>query len=302
MMKPLLEVRGLRKVFRTKLPGWRRQYTEFVALDGADADLARGETLGIVGESGSGKTTLARCVLRALDPTAGRVTFRDDGQEHRLDQLDHGRLMPLRRRMQMIFQDPYASLNPRMTVQEILTEPLMVHKICGKTERRDRAAAMLERVGLPASALMRYPHAFSGGQRQRVGIARALILGPALVVADESVSALDVTVQAQVLDLLAELQEEMGLTYLFVSHDLSVVRQVCDRLIVMHRGRIVEAGDAEAIFRNPRHPYTRVLLSAVPHPDPDRKLKPLRVEDLSADELEPLPDVAEQATFNRAGE
>ena len=296
-MQPLLEVRGLRKVFRTALPGWRRRFKEFVAVDSADLDVAPGETLGIVGESGSGKTTLARCVLRPLEPTAGRVTFRDGGAEHRLDRLDDKQLVPLRRRMQMIFQDPYSSLNPRMTVQELVTEPLLVHRVCGRAERRDRAAAMLERVGLPTSALLRYPHAFSGGQRQRIGIARALILNPALVVADESVSALDVTVQAQVLELLAELQAEMGLTYLFVSHDLSVVRQVCDRLIVMHRGRIVEAGDAEAIFRNPRHPYTRVLLSAVPHPDPDRKLRPLRVEDLSAEELQPLPDVAERATL-----
>ena len=296
-MQPLLEVRGLRKVFRTALPGWRRRFKEFVAVDSADLDVASGETLGIVGESGSGKTTLARCVLRALEPTAGRVTFRDGGAEHRLDRLDDRQLVPLRRRMQMIFQDPYSSLNPRMTVQELITEPLLVHRVCGTAERRNRAAAMLERVGLPTSALLRYPHAFSGGQRQRIGIARALVLGPALVVADESVSALDVTVQAQVLELLAELQAEMGLTYLFVSHDLSVVRQVCDRLIVMHRGRIVEAGDAETIFRRPRHPYTRVLLSAVPHPDPDRKLRPLRVEDLSAEELQPLPDVAERATL-----
>lgn len=299
-MKPMLEVRGLSKVFRTALPGWRRRFKEFVAVDSADLDIAAGETLGIVGESGSGKTTLARCILRALQPTAGQVIFRDGDAEHRLDQLDDTRLIPLRRRMQMIFQDPYSSLNPRMTVQELITEPLLVHRVCGKAERRDRAAAMLERVGLPTSALLRYPHAFSGGQRQRIGIARALILSPALVVADESVSALDVTVQAQVLDLLAELQAEMGLTYLFVSHDLSVVRQVCDRLIVMHRGRIVEAGRAEDIFREPRHPYTRVLLSAVPNPDPDRKLTPLRVEDLSDDALRPLPDVVERATLTGA--
>ncbi|MEM8873588.1 MAG: ATP-binding cassette domain-containing protein [Planctomycetota bacterium] len=299
-MKPMLEVRGLSKVFRTALPGWRRRFKEFVAVDSADLDIAAGETLGIVGESGSGKTTLARCILRALQPTAGQVIFRDGDAEHRLDQIDDTRLIPLRRRMQMIFQDPYSSLNPRMTVQELITEPLLVHRVCGKAERRDRAAAMLERVGLPTSALLRYPHAFSGGQRQRIGIARALILSPALVVADESVSALDVTVQAQVLDLLAELQAEMGLTYLFVSHDLSVVRQVCDRLIVMHRGRIVEAGRAEDIFREPRHPYTRVLLSAVPNPDPDRKLTPLRVEDLSDDALRPLPDVVERATLTGA--
>ena len=301
MSEPLLEIRGLRKVYRTRKPGWRARYDEFVAVAGADLDVAAGETLGVVGESGSGKTTLARCALRAVTPTAGTVVFRD-GESRPVDlaSLPDRDLVPLRARLQMIFQDPYSSLNPRMTVEELLTEPLMVHRACPRRERRGRAAEMLERVGLTAGHLDRYPHAFSGGQRQRIGIARALILRPALVVADEAVSALDVTVQAQVLRLLKEFQREMGLTYLFVSHDLSVVREVCDRVLVLYRGRVVEAGDTASIFANPRHPYTRVLLSAIPNPDPDRKLNPLSTSDFTPEQMEPLPGAATAALLSQS--
>ncbi len=282
-------------MFTTQLPGWRRRTGRFVAVDRVSLDLARGETLGVVDKSGSGKTTLARCILRALTPTSGSARFRDGGHTVELTELTPRELVPLRRRMQMIFQDPFSSLNPRMTVEALVTEPLLIHRLCGRAERRERAAAMLEHVGLSRQHLDRYPHAFSGGQRQRIGIARALILHPALVVADEAVSALDVTVQARVLDLLKEFQRDMGLAYLFVSHDLSVVREVCDRIIVMYRGRVVEAGPAEAVFAEPRHPYTRVLLSAIRYPDPDQKLRPLSPDDFTAEELAPLPEVRERA-------
>ena len=282
---PLLRVRGLTKTFPVKSPGyrtlrdlWRPRRENFVAVDHIDLDLCRGETLGLVGESGSGKTTAARCILRALDPTAGSVDFFDpesQGPAVDLARLSPRRLRPLRRRMQMIFQDPYASLNPRMTVGDILAEPLLIHGLGNRRQRRDRAAEMLARVELPTAALSRYPHAFSGGQRQRVGIARALILRPALVVADEATGALDVSVRGRVLALLKELQAEMGLTYLFVAHDLSLVRDFCDRVAVMRRGRIVETGAANQVLSRPSHPYTRSLLSAVPEPDPDKPLRPV---------------------------
>ncbi|MEM6315030.1 MAG: ABC transporter ATP-binding protein, partial [Planctomycetota bacterium] len=299
----LLEVRGLTKRFLVKKPG-RRNATEVVdavrthgplalirppksyfhAVDDVDLDLRRGETLGLVGESGSGKTTVARCILRALDPTAGSVRFFDpeasgDGVE--LTDLPAAKLKPLRRRLQMIFQDPFASLNPRMTVADIVGEPLLIHGLGSRSARRKQAAAMLERVGLPTSALSRYPHAFSGGQRQRIGIARALILRPALVVADEATSALDVSIRGQMLALLRELQREMGLTYLFVAHDLSLVRSFCDRVAVMRKGRIVEHGPATQVLERPTHVYTRSLLSAVPEPDPSKPLQPLSIEALA---------------------
>lgn len=291
--QPLLRVRQMRKVFRTRLPGWRRRYRDFVAVDDVSFNLDRGETYGVVGESGSGKTTFARCVLRALQPTSGKVMMRNNSRAIDLATVDDHELVPLRQRMQMIFQDPFSSLNPRMSVLDLVAEPLRIHKVCGRAEQKSRVVEMLERVGLDGSHLGRYPHAFSGGQRQRISIARALILKPALVVADESVSALDVTVQAQVLDLLKKFQDELGLAYIFVSHDLSVVRAVCDRIAVMHRGRVVETGPAEEVFANPQHPYTQVLLSAIPHPDPDRPMSRRRVSDLTPEQLEPLPSVAE---------
>jgi ABC-type oligopeptide transport system ATPase subunit len=294
---PLLQVRHLSKHFHTHRRGiFRRGTTETLkAVDDVSFDVHPGETLGIVGESGSGKTTCARAILRAIDPTSGTVLFTNRGRTVDLAQLHPRQLKPLRQEMQMIFQDPFSSLNPRMTVGDIVAEPLLIHRIGARSERVARVVEMLERVGLQADHMYRYPHAFSGGQRQRIGIARALILRPAVVVADEAVSALDVSVRARVLELLKELQDEFKLTYLFVSHDLSVVRQVCDRVVVMYRGRVMEMADSETLFNNPRHAYTRVLLSAIPYPDPDRKMTPLSVADLKPEELEPLPELRASA-------
>jgi oligopeptide transport system ATP-binding protein len=258
----LLRARGLRKSYaragaREDGSGGER----FVAVDKVDLDVQTGETLAIVGESGCGKTTLARMLLRLIEPDAGEILFAG----HDLSKLDAGELRRTRREMQMIFQDPFASLNPRMRVGEIVAEPLAIHeKALRSDERTARATAMLKRVGLDESALRRYPHEFSGGQRQRIGIARALILRPKLVVADEPVSALDVSVGAQVLLLLQELQSEFGLTYLFISHSLPVVAQIATRIAVMRRGKIVETGSAEQVLRGPREGYTKELLAAVP--------------------------------------
>ena len=269
--EPLLSVRGLCKFFpirgRSLL---RRRVGEVRAVNDVSFDLAPGETLGLVGESGSGKTTAARTILRALAPTAGQVLY----QTVDLAGMSDRELKPLRRQMQMIFQDPFSSLNPRMTVGDIVGEPLVIHGLARGEELRDRVCRALAKVGLKPEHRTRYPHAFSGGQRQRIGIARALIMNPTLVVADEAVSALDVSVQAQVINLLEDLQEELRLTYLFIAHDLSVVRHICDRAAVMYCGRIVELGDIERLFSRPRHPYTQTLLAAIPHPDPDRRLRP----------------------------
>src|SRR5581483_8094345 len=282
-----LRVRNLSKHFETRIgKGWRKQIEIFKALDNISFDVRPGETLGIVGESGSGKTTAARCILRAIQPTHGQVIFTNRGRSVDLASISDRELIPLRQEMQMIFQDPFSSLNPLMTVAEIVAEPLLIHRIGSRRERNERVAEMLEKVGLQPEHMNRYPHAFSGGQRQRIGIARALIMRPALVVADEAVSALDVSVQARVLDLLQQLQSELKLTYIFVSHDLSIIRQICNRVAVMHHGQIMEMGDAEEVFTNPRHAYTRVLLSAIPYPDPDREFQPLRVSDLTPEQLE----------------
>lgn len=293
-VKPLLQVRDLSKHFHkhTRKFPFRRVTETLKAVDRVSFDVMPGETLGIVGESGSGKTTAARCILRAITPTAGTVLYHADGRTIDVAQLPERQLKPLRRQMQMIFQDPFSSLNPRMTVGDIIGEPLLIHGIGNRRDRVAMVVEMLERVGLQADHMYRYPHAFSGGQRQRISIARALILRPSLVVADEAVSALDVSVRARVLDLLQELQKEFNLTYLFVSHDLSVVRQICDRVVVMYRGRIMEAGETEQLFNNPRHAYTKVLLSAIPYPDPERKFEPKSIADLKPEDLEPLPDVA----------
>ncbi len=272
---PLLRVRGLCKHFPVRSRGFVRRVTGWIrAVDDVDFDLARGEILGLVGESGSGKTTTARAILRALTPTAGEVVFDSSAGPVDLASLPAHRLKPLRREMQMIFQDPFSSLNPRMTVGQIVAEPLVIHGLASGSELDDRVTDMLVRVGLKAEHRQRYPHAFSGGQRQRIGIARALIMRPSLVVADEAVSALDVSVQAQIINLLRDLQDELGLTYIFVAHDLGVVRHLCNRVAVMYAGRIVETGPAEEIFADPRHPYTSALLAAIPSTDPDIPLPP----------------------------
>jgi peptide/nickel transport system ATP-binding protein len=270
-LTPLLQVRNLCKHFPVYSQGFvRKEISKIKAVDQVSFDLMPGETLGLVGESGSGKTTCARTILRALQPTSGEVILNlSDGRRFDLTHLSDKALKPLRQEMQMIFQDPYASLNPRMTVGDIVAEPMKIHGLAKGSELDDRVERILGKVGLKPEHRHRYPHAFSGGQRQRVGIARALIMNPTLVVADEAVSALDVSVQAQVINLLGDLQEEFGLTYIFVAHDLSVVRHLCDKVAVMYAGRIVEMATSEQLFEDPKHPYTRALLNAVPHPDPD---------------------------------
>ena len=271
--EPLLQVRDLCKYFPVMSKGFiRRQIGTVKAADEINFELMPGETLGLVGESGCGKTTTARTILRALQPTRGEILFRSNGQHRDLAALSDTELKPLRTQMQMIFQDPFSSLNPRMSVGDIVGEPLRIHGLASGDECRDRVEEMLVKVGLRTEHMNRYPHAFSGGQRQRIGIARALIMHPSLVVADEAVSALDVSVQAQGINLLEDLQEELNLTYIFVAHDLSVVRHICDRVAVMYAGRIVELAETSALFDLPKHPYTRGLMSAVPHPDPDRTM------------------------------
>jgi oligopeptide/dipeptide ABC transporter ATP-binding protein len=263
----LLRVRGLTKRFPISRRLLGRPEAWLTAVDRVDLELARGETLGLVGESGSGKTTLGRCILHLLPPDAGTVTF--DGID--LGSLSGRRLRAMRREMQIIFQDPFGSLNPRMRVGAIVAEPLIIHGLCRRPDRPRRVAELLAMVGLDADCAERYPHEFSGGQRQRIGIARALAVSPRLVIADEPVSSLDVSVQAQVLNLLVDLQERLGLTYLFIAHDLAVVRHISDRVAVMYRGRLVEVGPAAEVYARPLHPYTRALLESVPVGDPDRR-------------------------------
>ena len=284
---PLLKVKELHKHFPIFSQGiMRRKISEVKAVNGISFTLNKGETLGIVGESGCGKTTAARCLLKAIKPTSGEILFQSPSMgEIEIAGLNYKQLKPLRREMQMIFQDPFSSLNPRMTVGDIVGEPLQIHRLGNRSQRRDKTAEILEKVGLQAIHMQRYPHAFSGGQRQRIGIARALILNPSLIVADEAVSALDVSVQAQVINLLQDLQEEFGLTYIFVAHDLSVVRHICNRVAVMYRGKIVELEETETLFTDPQHAYTKVLLSAIPSPDPDVKLKPILKGSLAEEEM-----------------
>jgi peptide/nickel transport system ATP-binding protein len=265
---PLLDVRGLKMHFPITKGMLSRVVGQVKAVDGVDFTLHEGECLGLVGESGSGKTTVGRCILRGLTPTDGAITFRADGRTIDLAAASLGDLAALRRHMQLIFQDPYSSLNPRMTVFDIVGEPLLCHGMKSRREREGQVVELLRRVGMKPDHLLRYPHAFSGGQRQRIGIARALALEPKLIVADEPVSALDVSVQAQVLNLMMSLQEELGLTYLFIAHDLSVVRHISDRVAVMYVGKLVELADVDRLFRAPKHPYTEALLSAVPVADP----------------------------------
>jgi oligopeptide/dipeptide ABC transporter ATP-binding protein len=250
-----------------------RHVGDIKAVDGVSFDIQRGETLGLVGESGCGKSTVGRAILRLYELTAGRILF--DGKD--LSNLGESELRPLRRRMQMVFQDPYASLNPRHSVGRMVGEPMRVHGLAGRRAAAGRVRELLQIVGLPADAASRYPHEFSGGQRQRIGLARSLALNPDFIVADEPVSALDVSIQAQIINLLADLQRELGLTIIFIAHDLSVVRHVCDRVAVMYLGKIVELAGADQLFDHPRHPYTGALLSAVPVPDPRRSRDKRRV-------------------------
>lgn len=261
---PLVEVSHLTKHF-VRDGGFFKQGTRVAAVDDVSFSIEEGETFGLVGESGSGKTTTGRCMLRLIEPTSGEVTFRGEN----VFALSSSRLRAARRQMQIVFQDPYSSLNPRMRARAIVEEPLIIHRLGNRTARRERVGELFGLVGLDPIHLERYPHEFSGGQRQRIGLARALALNPSFVILDEPVSALDVSVQAQVVNLLMDLQRRLSLTYLFIAHDLRLVEHICSRMAVMYLGRIVEMGTAASLFASPQHPYTRALLSAIPVPDPD---------------------------------
>ncbi len=264
--QPLLHVQELIKHFPLKGGIFSRIVKKVRAVDGVSFSIPEGTTLGLVGESGCGKSTIARAVLRLIEPTFGHIFFR--GKD--ILGFTSSRMRAIRRKIQIVFQDPYASLNPRMTVESIVGEPLIVHKVCrGRAERRKQVSYLLEKVGLSSDSLRRYPHEFSGGQRQRIGIARALSLKPELIVADEPVSALDVSVRAQVINLFQDLQQEFGLSYLFIAHDLSLIRHISDHVAVMYLGKLAEKAPVEEIFESPLHPYTQCLISAVPVPDPD---------------------------------
>ena len=263
--KPLVDIRGLKKHFVKERNVWGKATDVLRAVDGVSFDIRKGETFGLVGESGSGKSTVGRCLLRLYDYTGGEVRF--DGQD--LSRLGEKQLKPFRRRIQSIFQDPYSSLNPGMNVLDLIGEPMNIHGLYRDAdERKEVISSLLEKVGLKREHLTRYPHEFSGGQRQRISIARALSVRPEFVVCDEPISALDVSVQAQVVNMLEDLQNEFGLTYLFIAHDLSMVRHISDRIGVMYRGRLVEVADSDELYENPLHPYTQALLSAIPIPDP----------------------------------
>jgi oligopeptide transport system ATP-binding protein len=272
--KTLLEIKHLKKHFPIKGGIFSKTIGYVYAVDDISFTLNTGETLGLVGESGCGKSTTGRTILRLIEPTAGEVKF--EGQE--ITGLDKGDMRALRREMQIIFQDPYASLNPRMTVGSIIGEPLEIHKIAKGAEKEEQVASLLQKVGLRPEDMRKYPHEFSGGQRQRIGIARALGLNPKLIVCDEPVSALDVSIQAQVINLLEDLQEEFGLSYLFIAHNLNVVEHISDRVAVMYLGKIVELASDTDLYNNPQHPYTEALLSAVPIPDPTLKKKRIILE------------------------
>jgi oligopeptide transport system ATP-binding protein len=287
--QPIARVESVRKSFRGPSRGFGRGHAELRAVDEVTLDVLPGETLGLVGESGCGKSTLGRLFLRLQEPTSGRVFF--DGTD--ITGLSQSALRPFRTKMQIIFQDPYSSLNPRMTVHSALAEALGVHGLAASaSEERDRIAALLERVGLRPEHMRRYPHEFSGGQRQRIGIARALAVEPRFIVADEPVSALDVSIQAQIVNLLSDLQAELGLSFLFIAHDLHVVEHVSRRVAVMYLGRVVELASSGQISENPRHPYTQALLSAAPEPDPKARKRRLILEGDVPSPLDPPPGCA----------
>lgn len=287
---PLLSVENLKMYFPVRT-GFSRRIARYIkAVDDVSFAVPNGETLGLVGESGCGKTTIGRCILRAHDPSGGRILY-ENAQGERVDlaTLEGAALKPYRRELRMIFQDPYSSLNPRLTVLDIVAEPLRIHRVAQGRELEDRVAVLLRKVGLRPEYMRRYPHAFSGGQRQRIGIARALALDPRMVVCDEAVSALDVSVQAQILNLLQDLQAEFTLTYLFISHDLSVVEYLANRVAVMYVGRLVEVAPTDALFASPKHPYTEALLSAVPKTNPKRKSQRIILQGDVADPANPPP-------------
>ena len=273
--RSLVEVRELRKYYPIEKGLFRRVIGQVKAVDGVDLTIYEGETLGLVGESGCGKTTFGRCLLRAIAPTSGSVKFRRNGETVDVTSLDYQGLRDIRKDMQMIFQDPSSSLNPRMTVLDIVGEPLWGHGVATGRRREERVKELVQLVGLDVRHLKRYPHAFSGGQRQRIGIARAIATNPKFIVADESVSALDVSVQAQILNLLQDLQRELNLTFLFIAHDLSVVEHISDRVGVMYVGKLVELAETEELFISPLHPYTEALMSAVPKPNPRIAASPI---------------------------
>ena len=274
----LLDVKNLKMHFPVRRGVFRKVVAQVRAVDGISFHIHEGETLGLVGESGCGKTTTGRCILRALDPTDGEINFRKDGELVDIARLSAAEIAPFRREMQIIFQDPFSSLNPRMTVMDIVSEPLRIHKLARGNELKRQVLELLQAVGLKAQHMNRYPYAFSGGQRQRVGIARALALRPKLVVCDEPVSALDVSIQAQVLNLLDGLQQRFGLTYLFIAHNLSVVQHICTRVAVMYLGDLVEVGNSHDLYHHPLHPYSEALLSAVPKTDPTKKSQRVLLE------------------------
>ena len=282
----LVEVRGLVKHF-TRGGGLFREKSVVKAVDDVSFTIEEGETFALVGESGSGKSTTGRCMLRLVEPTGGEVFFRGEN----VLQFSSARMRAARRDMQMVFQDPYSSLNPRMRAFSIVEEPLAIHRIGSRAERRDRIAELFRLVGLDPAHLERYPHEFSGGQRQRIGLARALALNPSFVIADEPVSALDVSIQAQVINLLMDLQQQLKLTYLFVAHDLRLVRHISSRVAVMYLGKIVEMGDTAGIFDDPRHPYTQALLSAVPVTDPDAPKARIELDPARVNREAPLREV-----------
>lgn len=283
----LLQLKDLKMYFPIKKGFFQKTVAYVKAVDGVSFEIKRGETLGLVGESGCGKTTIGRCIVRAYQPTDGEILYGENGGAVDLAHQSESQLKDYRRIIRMIFQDPYASLNPRMTVFNIVADPLRIHNIASGKELEKLVGSLLERVGLHSEHMRRYPHAFSGGQRQRISIARALALDPELVVADEAVSALDVSVRAQILNLMIELQRELHLTYLFISHDLSVVEYIADRVAVMYVGKLVEMAPTDELYRNPKHPYTEALLSSIPVADPRRRSDRIVLEGDVADPANP---------------